>query len=377
MMLAFVTFALGFGELMIAAILPAIAADLHASIALAGQLVTVYALTFALLAPPLAVRLRTRPAKAVLIGGLLVVAAANGVAAGADAIGLLLLARIVAAIGSAVATPLAIAAVDRVASAAMRGRAHGIVFTGFSLAAMLGVPLGAVIAARFGWRWTFAGCAGLAAAAAVGTLSAIPPGTDAAALTWSGLVRTLTQPAVRRALIVSAAFLSASYTVFTYFRPYFGRAESGGVTSIVWLFAVYGAVGIVGTLLGGWAVDRFGARPTLLASIAGSGITFAALPFASRSLTGSSVGVALWALTSWGFAPAVNRQLEQDAREMRDVAFALNLTAFNIGIAGGSALGGAAIAVGGISNVPYAAAALCAVAFGVAATGLAATARPC
>jgi DHA1 family inner membrane transport protein len=210
----------------------------------------------------------------------------------------------------------------------------------------------------------------LAAGAAIGTAIAVPAGSSAPALTWSVLRRTLTHPAVRDALIVSSSFLSAVYAVFTYFRPYFGRAQTGGVAAIVWLFSIYGAVGIAGTLLGGWAIDRFGTRLTLLASICGCGLTFVALPLASQSLIGASLGVALWALTSWGFGPAMNRQLEHVAGEARDVAFALNLTAFNVGIAAGSALGGSVIAVAGIASIPFAAATLCGVAFAVTFLGV-------
>jgi DHA1 family inner membrane transport protein len=297
------------------------------------------------------------------------------VAAGAHAFALLVAARIVAATGSAVATPLALATIDRVAEETVRGRAHGIVFTGFSLAAMLGVPFGTLIAAQFGWRWTF-GCVGaLAAGAAGAALATIPTSGPGSTLTGPALRRMIARPNVRRTLIVSALFLTAQYTAYTYFRPYFFATAGAGVDAIVRLFFVFGVFGIIGTLLAGVAIDRYGPRPTLLLALTACGATFVVLPLAGRSFGGADATVAVWALTSWGFGPAVNRQLDIAAGAARDVALAFNLTAFNIGIAAGSALGGVTIALAGIARLPWTAAALCAVAL-VAAVRPPARAKP-
>jgi predicted MFS family arabinose efflux permease len=366
--LAFATFALGFGELMIAGILPPIAADLMVSIPLAGQLVTVYALTFAVLSPPLAIILRTNAAKQVLIGSLLIVAAANAMAAVARNYPLLVAARVLAAAGSAVATPLALAAIDAVSTDDVRGRAYGIVFTGFSLAATLGVPIGALVAAELGWRWTFACVALLAALAALSIFRAIPRGAPATPTSWIALLRTIGRPTLRRTLTVSVLMFTAQYMAFTYFRPYFERSGSAAVGAVVWLFLLYGVCGIVGTLVGGAAIDRWGTRPALLISIAGCAATLGALPPLSRTLVGSSVAVAFWALTSWAFGPAVNSALDRDAGDVRDVVLALNLTAINAGIAAGSALGGAAIALAGIGSIAPSAGILCVFALAVALT---------
>ena len=364
--LALVTFALGFGELMIAGILPAIAADTRVSIPLTGQLVTVYALVFALLSPPLALVLRTSAAKRVLIASVLIVPAANAAAAVSAGFTLLVSARIVAAVGSAVATPLALAAVDRVATADFRGRAHGIVFTGFSLAAMLGVPLGTLVATRYGWHATFGCVAVLNACAAAFIARSIPRSVAAAHLGWSALTTIVVRPRVRQALSVSALFLTAQYTAFTYFRPYFEFAGGDSVAIIIMLFFVFGVFGIIGTLLGGVLVDRHGPRLTLLLSVGGCGLVLAALPLLAHSVLGSIAAIAGWALTSWAFSPAVNRQLGIAAGDATDIALALNLTAFNIGIALGSALGGVTIALAGIARLPLAAAALVAIAWLVA-----------
>jgi DHA1 family inner membrane transport protein len=344
--LAFATFALGLGELMLAGILPAIASDIGVSIPLAGQLVTVYALTFAALSPPLAFALRNVNARRTLIASLVGVAIANAAAA-----------------GSAVATPLALGAVDRVTAQEMRGRAHGIVFTGFSLAAMLGVPLGALIATHFGWRWTFACVAVLALAAALGIAKTTPAVAAASPLPRSALRHIIRLAPLRRTLVISTLFMTAQYTVFTYFRPYFAQRSGAGVDAVVVLLFVYGALGIAGTLIGGWTMDRYGTRPALLCALGGCTLGFVLLALVSSTFAGSVVAVALWALTAWGFGPVVTRRLDDEAGPARGIALALNLTAFNIGIAAGSAVGASVIIVSGVRALPLVAASLTLIAY--------------
>jgi predicted MFS family arabinose efflux permease len=75
-------------------------------------------------------------------------------------------------------------------------------------------------------------------------------------------------------------------------------------------------------------------------------------------LTAVALLFVLWAIVSWAYSPAVNVELSTHTGEQRDVALALNMTAFNLGIAGGSALGGAVIATGGIANIVLLGAAL-------------------
>jgi DHA1 family inner membrane transport protein len=117
------TFSLGFGELMIAGILPNVARDLHVTLAATGALVGVYALTFAVVSPPLAIVMTRIERRTGLIAALLIVACANGEAAAGD-FGQILALRAVAAAGSAVATTIALASVDALSDLRSRGRAR-------------------------------------------------------------------------------------------------------------------------------------------------------------------------------------------------------------------------------------------------------------
>jgi DHA1 family inner membrane transport protein len=349
------TFALGFGELMLAGILPNIARDLHVALPAAGQLVGAYALTFALVSPPLAIALQRVERRTALVAALLVVVAANaGAAAGPD-FAVVLVMRIVAAVGSAAATTLALAAVDSVSSDAARGRAHGIVFAGFSAAATLGVPLGVLIAARWSWRDAFdavALCALVAAVLVPLVIPAAPRGTPFGA---RDLMRVLGKRPLQLTIAVSLLNLTAQYLVYTYIRPYVDATGGFDATTVAWLLLLFGAAGTVGNIAGGALVDRYGSHGTIVGCLAGTIAVYLVFGVAMRSVLGAALVMTAWALVSWGFAPAVNQRLAGDAEAPPEIGLAFNLTAFNVGIALGSGAGGVVIAAAGPRALPLAA----------------------
>jgi len=359
------TFSLGFGELMIAGILPNVARDLHVTLAATGTLVGVYALTFAIVSPPLAIVMTRIERRTGLIAALLVVALANGVAV-TGSFGEILMLRAIAAAGSAVATTIALASVDALSDLRSRGRAHGIVFAGFSAAATLGVPFGVLIAERWSWRYAFAAVALSALVAAVLVALALPRVPRAKPLTWSDLARVIAHRPLQLTIAVSLLNLSAQYILTTYIRPYMDATGHFDPATDAWLLLLFGAMGIVGNVVTGGLVDRFGSYRTILVCIAGTLAIFLVFGVAMQTLAGAALIMSAWAFVSWGFAPAVNQRLGEDAHAAPEIGLAFNLTAFNAGIALGSAAGGIALANAGPLSLPFAGAALLAVALGVA-----------
>jgi predicted MFS family arabinose efflux permease len=359
------TFSLGFGELMIAGILPNVARDLHVTLAATGALVGVYALTFAVVSPPLAIVMTRIERRTGLIAALPIVACANGEAAAGD-FGQILALRAVAAAGSAVATTIALASVDALSDLRSRGRAHGIVFAGFSAAATLGVPFGVLIAERWSWRYAFAAVAVSALVAAVLVALALPRVPRATPLTWRDLARVIAHRPLQLTILVSLLNLSATYIVTTYIRPYLDATGHFDPATDAGLLLLYGAVGVVGNVVTGGFVDRFGSYRTILACIAGTLAIFLVFGAAMQTLAGAALIISAWAFVSWGFAPAVNQRLGEDAHAAPEIGLAFNLTAFNAGIALGSTAGGIALANAGPLSLPFAGAALLAVALAVA-----------
>jgi DHA1 family putative efflux transporter-like MFS transporter len=356
------TFAVGFGELVIAGILPAVSAGVHVSIAAAGQLTTVYALVFAVVSPPLAALFRGPRRRTGLILGLLIVAAANVLAVFVPAYGAVLVARMIAAVGSALASPLALALIDDVVPPARRGQAQGIVFAGFAGALTISLPVGALTAEAFGWRSVFVLVAALAlVAAALGT-TLRPEAAAPVPAAERRSARVLLDPAILRILAVSLFCLIAQYAVITYIRPLL--SESGGydLATSALLLLLFGAVGIAGNLAGGLAVDRWGIVPTMIVCLAVNLVVFLIMRVVGGPVAVTAILLVLWSLASWAFTPGVNAALATNAGEHRDVALAMNMTACNVGIAAGSALGGLVVATSGVRNTLLLGAAMLAIA---------------
>jgi DHA1 family inner membrane transport protein len=146
--------------------------------------------------------------------------------------------------------------------------------------------------------------------------------------------------------------------VFTYLRPYLTETGAYSVGASAFLLFLLGAFGTAGNLAGGYALDRWGARATVVACVAANVAIFIAMRYVHAPLPVMAVLFALWAIASWAYSPAVNVELSAHTGEQRDVALALNMTAFNLGIAGGSALGGVVIATSGVANIVWLGAAL-------------------
>lgn len=361
------TFAVGLGELAVAGMLPPLASDLHVGIPVAGQLVGSYALTFALLTPPLAAAFGGRHRKSGLLVGLVTVGLANVLAALAPTYLALLAARLLAAVGAAIVSPLALSLIDDVVAPERRGRAQGIVFAGFSVAMTIGVPLGAIVAGHADWRVAFGSIAAVCfAAAALGALLHVPPPVGAALVSRWRLARRTLSPLIRRILAISFVSMTGQYVAFTYMRPYFAATGPYDLNTSALLLFLLGCLGIAGNIGGGFALERWGARATILWCLGANAGVFVVMRFVHAPLAVMVPLVIVWGIASWACAPGMNHALAQTAGDQRDIALALNMTALNLGIAAGSAIGGAIVAMTGVAGVVTGGAILLALAFVIA-----------
>lgn len=152
--LALAAFAIGTEGFVIAGLLPGIAADLQISVSAAGQLVTAYALTYAVGSPILAVTLNNVDRRTVLALALSTFIAGNLVAMMTSGYMLLLASRMLMALGAGLCMPTALGVSVAVASPERRGRAVALVTSGITVATVVGVPLGNFVGSLFGWRAT-------------------------------------------------------------------------------------------------------------------------------------------------------------------------------------------------------------------------------
>jgi predicted MFS family arabinose efflux permease len=353
--LALGTFAIGTEGFMIAPLLPDLARDLSVSVASAGQLVTVFALTYALSSPVLTAATGSVDRRHLLIASMLVFAAANFIASVAHSYPALLLARILLALAAGLYVPNANALATSLVEPSRRGHALAIVTGGISVAVALGVPLGAVLGDRFGWRVNFVVVGALSLLATIGLLTGLP--RDIAGNTPVANLRerfdVVRRPAVLLALLVTFLWATGAYAVYTYLSPLLTLAAGISHSSIGAVLFMWGVAAVVGIRLGGNLNDRVGNMPVILVSLLVLTIAFVSLatsaellsPLAAR--TPILLSIALWGISAWAFFPAQQARLVGiGGVNVAPVSLSLNASFQFFGFSAGAALGALTMAIG-------------------------------
>lgn len=348
-------------EFLIVGLLPALARDLHVSVAQAGLLVSLFAFTVAVSGPLLTARVAAlagpHARRRVFVVILVLFALSNALAAVAPNLGVVAVARLIPALGVAVFWSLACEAAVETLGAARAGRALSIMAYGMVGAMVFGIPLGTLIGDAFGWRVAFGVLAALALVKAV--LLTRLPATQAAAppLPFAEQLRLARQPAMLGHVALSILSFTGMFIAYTYLADFLERLAGFSGPAVGWTLMAFGAVSLVGNHLGGRLVDR----STLRAMLVFSG--WLALSLALVAWSAASPWALLPVLAVWGTAQSAlfivnNVRLMQASPSAQALGSALNVSGANAGIGLGAIVGGRVIDGPGIGWIGVAAAAV-------------------
>jgi predicted MFS family arabinose efflux permease len=364
--LALGTFAVGTESFMIAGLLPDMAADLHTSIVATGQLVTVFALAYAFSSPILTALTGTFHRRTLMMLSLSAFTLANIVASVAQNYWELMAARIVLAAAAGLYVPGANALAGAIAGPERRGTALAIVNGGISIAVAFGVPLGALVGDRLGWRMTFAGVAALSAAATAGLLFGLPRATGAglSTATLRERIHTARKPAILMTLIVTTLWAMGAYTIYTYLALFVTQTTQLHGAQIGYVLFTWGVSAAVGVFIGGKAVDRLGSRQVIIPCLAVTILAFSLLSLSAHWLPKTLalfpvlIGVIAWGIAHWSFYPAQQAGLVSIAGlRGTPIALSLNASFMYLGFSLGAALGSLTLSLTSVSNLGWTAAA--------------------
>lgn len=359
-------FTLGLDAYVMAGLLPVLADDVGTTVSLAGQLVTVFTLAYAIAAPLVAGLLSGVPPRALLLLALAVFTLGNGLTALAPSLGTLLAARVVAGAGAGVYSALSTAAAAALVPAERRGRALALVMGGMSAGTVLGVPLGVLLAEHTGWRATLWLVTGLGAVALTGLAALLPAVPAGPAVPVRERLAAITDRAVAPVVLVSFLAAIASLGLYTYLAPVL--ADAGGVGEVAPYLWAWGVGGVLGSVVAGPLVDRTGRVRMLVGVILVVILAAQALlpVLASVALPGAVAALVAWGAAGWACQVPQQHRLLEVSGDRGTVALALNNSALYLGSAVGSALGGLALAAGlAPGALPWAAAAVLAAALGL------------
>ncbi|MEU1804751.1 MFS transporter [Streptomyces sp. NPDC019937] len=341
-LLGAVAFIMGTSEFIVSGLLPQISGALDVSVSGAGTLITAFAVGMMIGAPVMSVATQRLPRRSALVAALLVFAAGHVVGAFSSNLPLALVGRFAAALGNGTFWAVGAVVATAAAGPAASTRAMGVMVGGITLANIVGVPLGTAAGQLGGWQVPFWLLAALAVAAAAVIARRIPADTTRASTSLRAEATALRHPRLWLVYLAIALIQAGLMAAYSYVAPLLTDRAHLATALVPLALLGYGVGALAGTTVGGRLGDR---RPyaTLFPATA---LTTALLGAITLWATNSVVAVVLVVLLGTaGFAnnPIVVGEVVRIAGAGRSLPMALATSAFQIGIATGSWLGGLAL----------------------------------
>lgn len=338
-------------ETLPAGLLPQISAGLDISQAMAGQMVTAYALGSLLAAIPLTIATRGWRRRTVLLLTIIGFLVFNTVTALSSHYWLTLAARFLAGMAAGLAWSLLAGYARRMVAPQQQGRALALAMAGTPVALSLGVPLGTLIGSLTGWRMAFWIISALTVILLAWVLAKVPDYPGQSAHERMPLRKVFVTPGVRPVLAVVITWMLAHNILYTYIAPFVAPAGLAARVDLVLL--VFGGAALAGIWITGRLVERR-LRATVLASLAAFLLTAVMLGLASHIPAVIYLGMLVWGLSFGGAATLLQTALADTAGSGADVALSMNVVAWNGAIAAAGVAGGTLLDAWGAQAFPWA-----------------------
>lgn len=351
-------FAIGTTEFVTVGLVPTISTDLLISVPSTGLLVTMYAVGVAIGAPTLTALSSKYNKKAVLITAMVIFSLGHIASAISPNFITLLLARTITglthglffSIGATIATSLV--PKDKAASAI------AVMFGGLTVAMVLGVPLGTYIGQEFGWRNTFFIISILGIIAFVSIIFLLPNNIKVSTPDkFFNQMKILSNPKLLVAYLITIFGFGGSFIAFTFLVPILENITNFKSAIISIILLGFGAATILGNYLGGRFADKFGVNKVLFIFFGALSLTLLSLNFFAQNQIMTIFILLLWGVFAFATTPALQANVVSIATinepHAVDVASGFNISAFNVGIALWSFIGGTVVANYGLIETTW------------------------
>jgi len=342
-------------ELLLVGVVDRIADDLHIDIASAGQLVTSYALAFAIGTPVVVALTAKLDRKKVMLTAFFCFIAANLIAYWSPSYAVLMVSRALLGVSGGVYAVVAMGAISKLVSAEKLGRAIGTFTTGLSSSLVFGVPLGVALSGWMGWREAFGILAVLSLPILIGIARAVPAVSGEQAVPWKEQLSVFRNGKIASGFGITLLWGTGFSTVYTFITPFLRETVNMDTAMISLTMFVLGVFSIAGSRLGGYGADRFGVETTIYASLLAHALALLLLPASSSAILFVLTASAVWFTAAWITSPAIQTYFIRLVPRNPDLALSFNTSVMQIGFALGAGIGGAVVdATGIVAHTPWA-----------------------
>ncbi len=351
------SFAIGSTEFIPVGIIPIIQNYFGVSLSAAGLLVSVYAIGVAVGAPVLTVLTGGMGRKKLLILLMLLFIIGNLFSCFAFNFYGLILARFITALAHGVFFSVGSTIATNLVPKEKEASAIALMFAGLTAALILGVPAGTWIGAHFDWRVIFLLVAVLGFIGVIGICTLIPSNLPQPhKTTILEQISVITNHKLIIVYLITIVGYGGNFAVFTYLSPLLTDIAKFTPQSVGIIILLYGVSVAFGNIYGGKLADKLGAVKTLYIVFFGLALVLFSLNFVLYNKTLTIIAVLIWGAFAFGNVPPLQVYIVQLAKryspKLVDVASGLNISAFNIGIALGTSIGGHVIVSYGLHATP-------------------------
>ena len=351
--LVIASFGIGTTEFIIMGLLPDMARDLAVSVPQAGLLVSAYAYGVAFGAPVVAVATARLPRKTALVSLMAIFIIGNLGCALAPTYALLMAARIATALAHGAFFGIGSVVARDLVPPNRKTQAVAIMFSGLTLANVLGVPFGTALGQAMGWRFPFLIVTAIGVFAAAAITLFVPKHLAGSKNGIAAEFNALRRPAVLMPMVISILSSMSLFAVLTFITPLLEEVSGLTPHAVTWALLLFGLGITLGNLAGGRLADTwlFG---TVVWSFIGNVAILALFTWTSHSAPAAMVTLFVWGALSFALGPPLQIWVIDAAADAPNLASTLNQGAFNFGNATGAWFGGIALDAGiGYAGLPW------------------------
>lgn len=335
-------FAIGMTEFVIMGLLPEVARDVHSSIAAAGQLITGYALGVAVGGPILVLITYKMSQKNLLMLLMLIFILGNLMATIASSYGVLMASRLLTSLAHGSFFGVGAIMAASLVEYSRRASAMALMFTGLTVANIIGVPFGTFVGQQFGWRSSFLIIAIIGFITLIGIYMLVPKPKEQKSTDLKKELAVLKNNQLWLALLIAMFCFGSVFTLFTYITPILTDVTGFQSNAVSWMLVVFGLGVTVGNILGGKLADwniNLSLQYILIVFI----LYFFVLYVLQFSMILMIPGIFIFGVLAFSMVPMLQFRILGLSAEAPTIASTLNQSAMNLGNAGGAFAGGLSV----------------------------------